>query len=280
MVEIVLGALVLYGGVVGAMFVFQRRIIYVPDRKAKTPDRSGLPEMAVVSYRIGDGLTLSGWYREPTVPDAPVLVYFQGNAGHIAERASKVRPFLDAGMGVLLAGYRGYGGNPGRPSEAGLYADGNAALNFVEARGVAPDRIVLYGESLGSGVAVKLASDRPVGAVVLEAPFTSAVDVGAAAYPWVPVRLAMRDRFDSVSRIGGVAAPVLVMHGERDRTTPVRLGRRLLAAAAEPKEGHFFPLAGHTDLHDHGAVAVVLDFLRTHGLTDATTNASNAHPPR
>lgn len=279
MVEIILGALMLYGGVVGAMFVFQRRIIYVPDRRALSPAGSDAPSMAVVTYGTSDGQAVHGWYQQAASPDRPVLLFFQGNAGHIADRASKVRPFIDAGMGVLLAGYRGYSGNPGRPTEAGLYADGRAALDMLENLGIGADRIVLYGESLGSGVAVKLASERPVGAVVLEAPFTSAVDVGAAAYPWVPVRLAMRDRFDSVSRIGKIAAPVLVLHGERDRTTPVRLGRRLLAAAAEPKEGHFFPLAGHTDLHDHGAVDAVFAFLRKYELAGAVARTEGARPP-
>jgi uncharacterized protein len=260
MVQIVVGLFGAYLAVAGLMFAFQRKLIYLPDRTRLTPAAAGVPEMRPVDYRTADALALTGWYAPPE-PDAPVLVYFHGNAGSIADRAEKVRPFLDAGFGVLLAGYRGYGGNPGRPTEAGLLSDARAALDHLSEAGIAPRRIVLYGESLGSGVAVAMAAERSPGALVLEAPFTSIVDVAAAAYPWLPVRLAMIDRFNSLARIKSVRAPTLVLHGELDRTVPVRLGRRLLDHADEPKKGVFFPVAGHTDLHDHGAVEDVLRFL-------------------
>jgi fermentation-respiration switch protein FrsA (DUF1100 family) len=267
MIELFIGLGGAYALVAGLMFVFQRKLIYLPDRAPTTPAASGVPEMAPVEYRTVDALSLTGWYAPPPEPSAPLLVYFHGNAGSIADRAEKVRPFLDAGFGVLLAGYRGYGGNPGRPSEAGLLNDARAALDHLAEAGVAPQRTVLYGESLGSGVAVALAAERPLGALVLEAPFTSIVDVAAGAYPWLPVRLAMIDRFNSLARIKSVAVPTLVLHGERDRTVPVRLGRRLLDHAEAPKKGVFFPEAGHTDLHDHGAVDDVLRFLEDAGLT-------------
>jgi uncharacterized protein len=267
MVELVIGIAGAYAVISGLMFAFQRRLIYLPDRVASSPTATGVPEMAPVGYPTADALTLTSWFAAPPEPGAPVLVYFHGNAGSIADRAGKVRPFLDRGFGVLLAGYRGYGGNPGRPSEAGLLDDGRAALDHLAASGIEIGRTVIYGESLGSGVAVALAAERSPAALVLEAPFTSIVDVAAAAYPWLPVRLAMIDRFDSHARITSVAAPTLILHGERDRTVPVRLGRRLLDHANEPKRGVFFPDAGHTDLHDHGAVADVLRFLKDLGLT-------------
>jgi fermentation-respiration switch protein FrsA (DUF1100 family) len=255
-----------YLGVGALMFVFQRRLLYYPGRSRPEPSFCGAPEMSPVGYRTRDGLALGAWYRPPDDSRAPVIVHFHGNAGHIGDRAPLMRPYLDAGFGVLLAEYRGYGGNPGRPTEAGLYADARAALDFVMGRGIAAERIVLYGESLGTGVAVRMAAETPVGALVLEAPFTSAVDVGASAYPFVPVRLLMLDRFESVRRIGGIAAPVLVLHGERDATVPVAHGRRLLAAASEPKEGRFYAAAGHTDLHEFGIAEVILAFLARHGL--------------
>jgi len=264
MIEGLLAGLAVYLAIVIGMFVFQRRLVFAPDRALPDPETSDVPEMSLARYLSGDDLSLTSWIKLPTSAGAPVLVYFHGNAGHIGDRGDKIRPFLDAGFGVLLAGYRGYGGNPGRPSEKGLLADGRAALAYLDTLGVDRARVILYGESLGSGVAVALASEDRIGAVVLEAPFTSIVDVGAAAYPWAPVRLAMRDRFDSLSRIGGISAPILVVHGELDRTVPIRLGRRLLAAAPEPKQGYFFPFAGHTDLHEHGAVPVILEFLARH----------------
>lgn len=266
MIEALLAVLGIYLAIMVGMFAFQRKLLFFPDRTTPHPETSDVPEMSVAGYRTADNLALTSWFKSPPVAGAPVLVYFHGNAGHIGGRGSKVRPFLDAGFGVLLASYRGYGGNPGRPSEKGLLADGAAALAFLDGQGVDRSRIILYGESLGSGVAVALASRNRIGALVLEAPFTSAVDVGAAAYPWLPVRLAMRDKFDSLSRIADVSAPILVVHGELDRTVPIGFGRRLLAAAPEPKEAHFFPFAGHTDLHEHGAVPVIMAFLARHDL--------------
>lgn len=267
MIQVMLGLVGVYAAVAGLMFVFQRKLIYLPDRAVSSPAAAGVPEMAPVGYQAADGLAITGWFAPPRDADGPLMVYFHGNAGSIADRADKVRPFLDQGFGVLLAGYRGYGGNPGRPSETGLVRDGRAALEYLAEAGIAPDRTVLYGESLGSGVAVALAAERPVGALVLEAPFTSIVDVAAAAYPWLPVRIAMIDRFNSQSRIASVEAPTLILHGEMDRTVPVRLGRRLLDQAGEPKLGAFFPAAGHTDLHDHGAVEEILRFLEEQGLS-------------
>ena len=222
--------------------------------------------METVSFPTGDGLTLTAWYRAPAAPGGAVIVHFHGNAGHRGDRAPLMRPYLDAGFGVLLTDYRGYGGNPGKPTEAGLYADGRAALAYLAGRGVAADRVVLYGESLGTAVAVRLATEQRVGAVVLEAPFTSAVDIGAAAYPFVPVRWLMLDRFNSLSRIAHIGAPLLVLHGGMDATVPIAHGRRILAAAAEPKEGRFYDAAGHNDPPAFSGAEEVIAGLARHGL--------------
>ncbi|MCZ6524750.1 MAG: alpha/beta hydrolase [Alphaproteobacteria bacterium] len=254
-----------YALLVAAMYLFQRAVMYFPNRASPRLNFAGLDDMEEVRLDTADGLSLLSWYKPAATATATgggaTLVYFHGNAGNIGDRGTKVRPLLDAGHGVLLVGYRGYGGNPGRPHEAGFYQDGRAALAFLAGRGVADERIVLYGESLGGGVAVQMASERRLGAVVLEAPFTSAGDVGAAAYPILPVRLLIKDRFASVDKIAAIGAPLLIVHGEADRTVPTRLGRALLEAAQEPKQGVFLPGADHNDVFEHGGAAVVLDFL-------------------
>lgn len=246
------------------LFVFQRSLIYHPHDETPDPAAYGVPEMQVVFLDTADGLTLRSWYR-PNADRRPTIVYFIGNGGHIGHRADKVRPYLDAGYGVLLAGYRGYGGNEGSPSEAGLFADGEAALAFLEAQGVDRASVVVYGESLGTAVAVQLAGRAGggprFGAVVLEAPFTSMADAAAYHYPYVPARYLVRDRYDSLSRIGGLSAPLLVVHGEDDRTVPPAQGRRLFAAAPAPKQHAWIAGAGHNDLYDHGAAAVILRFI-------------------
>lgn len=256
-----LAALIGYGLVVAGAFAGQRGLLYFPSQSAADPAQVTRGAMTAVIYRTADGLDLTSWFRAPA-EGRPTLVHFQGNAGHIGDRAPLMQPYLDAGFGVLLAGYRGYGGNPGKPTEEGLYADGRAALDWLAARGIAADSVVLYGESLGSGVAVQMAVERPVAGLVLQAPFTSAVDVGQAAYRWLPVRLLMWDRFDSLAKIGRVSAPLLVIHGEADSIVPARFGRRLFDAAREPKTARFVSGAGHNDLYLHGIAGTVLDFLR------------------
>jgi len=245
---------------VGTMFAAQRRMMYFPDTDLPDPVQAGVADMAPIRLETADGLTLTSWYRPAQGPNRVTLVYFHGNAGHIGGRGDKVRPYLNAGHGVLLVGYRGYGGNPGTPTEDGLYADGRAALTFLTEQGIETG-IVLYGESLGTGVAVRMASEHHVAAVVLEAPYTSIADVAAAAYRFVPVRLLLRDRFDSLSRVTAIGAPLYLLHGEQDTTIPVHFGRRLFAAAAEPKQARFFAGAGHTDLYEHGGAEAVLGFI-------------------
>lgn len=257
-------AVVIYLCLLGLLFLLQRALIYHPSAGRPDPAMSGVPEMAPVSLATSDGLSLLGWWRPPPTREAPVIVYLHGNAGTLAHRAAKVRPYLDRGWGVLLVAWRGYSGNAGRPTEEGLYADGRAAIGFVDKEGIAPQRIVLYGESLGSGIAVQLASERAPGALALEAPFSSLAEVAGAHYPIFPAAWLVRDRYDSVAKIGRVSAPVLVMHGERDNVVPIRFGRRLLAAANDPKEGVFLERAGHNDLYDFGAAEAVIRFVERH----------------
>jgi uncharacterized protein len=253
-------AVVAYAALVGGLYLFQRQLLYFPDRAH--PELFGLEQLGVREAMLPteDGLSLLSWYL-PARSGRPVIAYFHGNGGHLGYRAERLLRFAREGYGVLMAEYRGYGGNPGIPSETGFYIDGRAALAFLDHEGVAPNRLVLYGESLGSGVAVALAAEHQVAAVVLEAPFTSVAEVAQCHFPYVPASRMVVDRFDSLSRIGKVKAPILVLHGERDRVVPVRYGRALLDAAPEPKEGWFAPEAGHEDLARYGALDAVVAFI-------------------
>lgn len=263
--------LIAYGVIVALLFLFQRSLIYFPSSHRPEPADHLVPEMTVRTLKTADGLELLAWYRAPQGSDAPVMVYFHGNAGHIGYRGSKIRPYLDAGYGVLLPSWRGYSGNSGSPSEQGLYTDGRAALAFLEAEGIPPSRWVLYGESIGSGAAVELARARalegsPVGAVVLESPFTSLEDMAVFHYPWIPMRWLMRDHYDSLSKIAAIAAPLLIFHGERDRIVPLSFARRLAEAAESsespgPREMRVIAGAGHNDLYDFAAPGVAIEFL-------------------
>jgi fermentation-respiration switch protein FrsA (DUF1100 family) len=222
--------------------------------------------MEAVETRSADGLRLLAWYHAPPTDSSPVLVYFHGNAGHIGHRADRARPYIDAGFGVLLVEYRGYGGNPGRPTEDGLYADARAAVDFLTQQDVAPDRMVLYGESLGTAVAVQIARERDCAALVLEAPFTSVAAVAQSRYWMFPVRHLVVDKFDSLAKIGTLRCPLFVMHGEADGVVPIRFGRQLYEAAKEPKESKWFAAGTHVNFDELGGPAAVLGFLRRHGL--------------
>lgn len=259
--KLLAGVAALYLLVAIGLYLGQRRVLYLPDNNTPEPARAGVQEMERVSLATEDGLSLTAWWRPPATPDRPTLIHFHGNGGHIGHRGLKMRPYLDAGFGLLMVEYRGYGGNPGRPTEQGLYRDGRAAVAFAEDAGIPRHHLVLYGESLGSGIAVQLASEGRTAAVILESPYTSMAAAAAHHYPWLPARTLIHDRYDSLSKIARIHAPLLILHGERDRVVPVGMAHELMDAAAEPKEAAYFPEAGHEDVYRHGGAEAVLAFL-------------------
>lgn len=241
----ILGTAVIgYGALLAIMFLLQRSFLYFPSADVP-PLTDG---MTLVETRTVDGLGLRHWYRPPGDGSSPVLVVFQGNAGNLSHRVPKYIGLAGQGLGIFFVGYRGYGGNPGKPNQDGLLADGRSVLDWLAGQGIGPERVVLYGESLGSGVAVHLAAEQPVAGVVLEAPYSSVAEVAQHHYWYLPAKWLILDKWDSVSRVDELSVPLLVLHGERDRVIPARFGKRLFAAAKEPKELLLLPEAGHNDL--------------------------------
>lgn len=232
------------------IWVGQRRLIYIPLGRPGSPSAVGLPGAREVSFPTADGLTLGAWFVPAARPTAGFTVlFFPGNAGNRSFRAPLAAALSDAGLSVLLVDYRGYGGNPGSPSEEGLAADALGALGHLEARGdVDAERIVYFGESLGTGVAVTLAREHPPAALILRSPFTSLVELGRLHYPFLPVAWFLRERYPSMDRIGALTCPLLVLAGDRDRIIPLEQSRRLFQAAPEPKRFVTIPGARHNDL--------------------------------
>lgn len=236
-----------YIGIGGLAFAFQRKLQYFPATERVEPSEMGLEHVQEIVIPAGDGIRLINWYAPP--PDGQkTIVFFQGNGGAIWHRHERFEAYRKAGFGVLFPSYRGYGGSEGSPSEKHLVADGLLAVDWLNRQGIAPQNIVLVGESLGSGVAVQVAAKRDVALVILEAPFASAVDIGASAYPWLPVRLFMTDQFRSDLHIANISAPLIVIHGDQDEVVPVASGRKLFKAAREPKRWMTISGAGHADL--------------------------------
>ncbi len=259
-----IAAYVLFGGI---LFGCQRSLMYHPNQSVPEPADYGMPNVSLERVETEGPYKLLAWWRRPRSADMPLIVYFHGNAGHLGHRAEKIRPLLKSGYGVLLVSYRYNGGAGGSPSEAGLYADGRAAMQFVNRSGIASDRIVLYGESLGTAVAVKMANEHNVAAVILEAPYTSIADVAQKHYWYLPAKFLVLDKFNTAAMIGGVGAPLLIVHGDRDAIIPAAFGRALFSMAEEPKEAVFIPDAGHNDLHQHGLAGYVDAFLKRHEIS-------------
>jgi fermentation-respiration switch protein FrsA (DUF1100 family) len=251
--------LVGYVGAVALLYVVQRALMYFPDTERTPPAAAGLPEAEEILLDAADGERLIAWHVPPR-GDRPVVLYLHGNGGALSHRAERFRALTADGTGLVAIDYRGFGGSTGRPSEAGLLIDAETAYEFAAARYPAT-RIAVWGESLGTGVAVALAVERPVGRLVLEAPFTSAVDLAARRYPFVPVRWLMKDQLRSDLRVTSVAAPLLVLHGARDTIVPIEYGERLFGLAREPKRFVRFPQGEHEDLDRFGALAAVKTFL-------------------
>jgi fermentation-respiration switch protein FrsA (DUF1100 family) len=245
-----------------AAYLGQRRLMYFPNRERIPPAAAGLFEVAEKVLATPDGERVVAWTGKAAAGQ-PTLLYFHGNGGGLLERAERIRRFRREGWGVLLMAYRGYAGSSGSPSERANLADGRLAYGALLAEGVAQKDIILYGESIGTGVAAHLAAELPAGGLVLEAPFTSAVEVGARAYPFLPVSLLLKDRYETRNCIGRVRMPLLILHGEQDNTIPVAMARELFRLANEPKRLATFPAGGHSDLYldGNGALAVVKDWL-------------------
>lgn len=249
----------LYAGLVATLYLTQRSLMYFPETVRTTPAQAGLPEARTVPLTAADGVQITAWYVAPQ-DDKPVIVYFHGNGGALRLGVPRFRKLIGSGIGLVALEYRGYGGNPGTPTERGLIADGDAAYAFAAAHYPA-SQIVLWGQSLGSGVAVAIAAKRPVGRVILEAPFTSAAALAGLHYPYMPVRLLMKDQFHSDRRIRKVTAPLLILHGARDQVTPYAMGERLFELANKPKHIVRFLDGGHDDLDANGALYAVAQFL-------------------
>jgi uncharacterized protein len=236
----------IYIALVAVMYLAQRSLMYFPETLRTAPAEAGLPEAEEVTLDTADGERVIAWHIAPR-GDRPVILYFHGNGGALRYRTDRYRALTQDGTGLVALSYRGYGGSSGRPSEAGLIEDARAAYAFAAERYPA-DRLVLWGESLGTGVAVALAAEKKVARLVLESPYLSTVAIAASAYPFVPVRLLMKDQFRSDLRIHNVTAPVLIVHGDRDNVVPIESGEQLYALIAGPKRFLRVPGAGHEDL--------------------------------
>lgn len=255
-------AVLIYVSFVAGLYMAQRQILYIGS--SVTPDikSAGIPNLRAAQVKTQDGLDITGWYVPAANKNMPTIVFFHGNASRMSWSMMKMPEFIEKGYGILIGEYRGYSGNPGKPTEEGLYNDGRAYIDWLKLHGINEEKIILYAESIGTGIAVQMAGEyAPFRAIVLEAPFTSAVDVAGKHYWFVPVRRLFKDRYDSYGKIEQIKSPLIVVHGKKDMIIPYEFGLKLFDKAPHPKTMITLDDAGHNDIYEHGAVEKILSAL-------------------
>ena len=243
------------------LYFRQDRLVFPAEATPLADPATLIPGARMVVLHTQDGLDLKAYYRPPE-GDGPVILYLHGNAGSITTRAQRFKLMAQGDTGLLAVEYRGYAGNPGAPSEAGLVSDAAAGMGYLGTHGIEAGRIVIYGESLGTNVAVQTALRFPSAGIVLDAPYTSIADVAASRYPIMPVRLLLRNRFDTLGRIAALKTPLLVMRTLQDRTVPPAESLAVYEAAPEPKTIWTTQQGTHSTLIENGGLAVLRAFIR------------------
>ncbi len=262
MLQLFLIILFLYFFILVFLYFYQRNLLYHPNENNYSGDKISV-EIQKVKIQTSDNLELLGWYHEKNLNDYKTLIFFHGNAGSLENRIYKLNHFQEMNINFLIIAWRGFSGNSGKPTEQGLYEDGKSAINWLIKKGVNEKNLVLYGESLGTGVATHLAQNKNYAGVILETPFTSMVDAAKKFYPYIPVNLILKDKFDNYTKIKNINLPIIVMHGEIDQIVPFSMGKKLYDIANEPKYSYFTKYDNHMMEYDEKLVFALKSFLKS-----------------
>jgi hypothetical protein len=273
--KLLLGVAALYGLAWIGSFYLQRRLTYFPDPARTLPADAGLSGVEEITLATPDGERIIAWWGRAR-PGLPTLLYFHGNAGALADRAERISRFLTRGYGVFIMTYRSYGGSTGTPSERANVADAKLAYDTLVAGGVAAGDILIYGESLGTGIAMQVAVEKPSAGLILDAPYTSLLDVARLHYPHLPSGMFMTDRYETIKFLPQLKAPLLIVHGQLDRVIPAAMGQALFAAAPGPKQIALIPGAGHSDHYAFGSGEIISDWIARQRQPQSLRNDSQA----
>ena len=260
--ELFIGIVAIYLIVLIFLFFFQRNLMYHPDENNYSGDNLEV-NIEKVTIKTTDNINLLGWFHNKNLKSYKTIVYFHGNAGTLENRIHKLNHFKDMDVNFLIIAWRGFSGNKGKPSEKGLYEDGKSAINWLLDKGVKEKNIVIYGESLGTGVATHLSQNKNFGGLILETPFTSMIDAAKIFYPYIPVGLLLKDKFDNKSKIKNISIPVLIMHGEVDQIVPFFMGKKMYEIANEPKYSYFTKHDNHMMEYDENLIKALNSFLKS-----------------
>ncbi len=216
-----------------------------------------------IKIKTDDNIELLGWYHNKDLKKHKTILFFHGNAGSLENRIYKLNHFQEMNVNFLIIAWRGFSGNKGKPSEEGLYKDGNSAIKWLIDKGVAEENIVIYGESLGTGVATHLSQNKNFAGVILETPFTSMIDAAKTFYPYIPVKILLKDKYDNKSKIKNISIPILIMHGEADQIVPFFMGKKIFEIANEPKYSYFTKNDDHMMEFDESLIKALNSFLES-----------------
>jgi len=259
----ILALVCFYVLLVVVVFFFQRNLLYHPsvnnyikDQEVKKPS-----EIEIVSITTRDKIDLIGWYYNKNIENSKTILFFHGNAGSLENRTYKLNHFKDLNLNFLIIAWRGFNGNSGKPNETGLYEDAESAIRWLKTKGVEDKNIILYGESLGTGVAVEVAQNKNYAGVILESPFTSMVNMGKKYYPFFPVSFLLKDKFESHKKINNISIPVLIMHGTVDNIVPYNMGKKMYELANEPKFFYSQEYGDHMIEYDEKLLSALKKFI-------------------
>ena len=260
--QFILTIFVIYFLVLVFLYFYQRNLLYHPNENNYSGDKISV-DIEKVKIQTADNIELLGWYHEKNLKDYKTLVYFHGNAGSLENRIHKLNHFQDMNINFLIIAWRGFNGNKGKPSERGLYVDGKSAIDWLKKKGVDEKNLILYGESLGTGVATHLAQNKNYAGVILETPFTSMVDAAKNFYPYIPINLLLKDKFENFKKVKNINTPILVMHGEVDQIVPFSMGKKIYEIANNPKYSYFTKYDDHMMEYDENLVLALKSFFNS-----------------
>ena len=260
--EIFIGIIIIYASVLIVLFIFQRNLMYHPNENNYFGDKLEV-EIEKVKITTSDNLDLLGWFHNKDLKKFKTIVYFHGNAGSLDNRIYKLNYFKNMDVNFLIIAWRGFSGNEGKPSEKGLYEDGKSTIKFLKNLGVTEKDIIIYGESLGTGVATEIAQNRKLGGLILETPFTSMIEAAKNFYPYIPVGLLLKDKYKNDKKIKNINIPILVMHGEADQIVPFWMGKKIYEIANQPKYSYFTKYDDHMMEFDENLVLALNAFIKS-----------------
>ena len=262
LLEVIIGVILIYLSILVLLFIFQRNLMYLPEENNYSGDKIKV-DIEKVKINTSDNLDLLGWFHNKDLKKFKTILYFHGNAGKLENRIHKLNHFKDMEVNFLIIAWRGFSGNKGKPSEKGLYIDGNSATKWLKNLGLNEEDIILYGESLGTGIATEKAQNSNFAGLILETPFTSMVDAAKNVYPYIPVGLLLKDRYENYKKIKNINIPILVMHGEADQIVPFRMGKKIYDIAKQPKYYHFTKYDDHMMEYDENLVSELKKFIKS-----------------